>query len=71
VLEVVQLVRVGLVAEHGGAIEISDRIDDALRLALKVEHEYVVLVRVRAVEARQRLHGFDARKCLVHVHPVD
>jgi hypothetical protein len=36
----------------------------------KVEHEAVVLLRVRAVEPRQGLHRFDAGERLVHVHRV-
>ena len=40
------------------------------RVVLEVEHEAVVLLRVRAVEARERLHRLDARERLVHVHRV-
>ena len=36
----------------------------------KSSTKHVVLLRVRAVEARQRLHGLDARERLVHVHRV-
>ena len=36
----------------------------------KVEHEHVVLLGVRAVEARQGLHRLDAGQRLVHVHGV-
>jgi hypothetical protein len=37
---------------------------------MEVEHEHVVLLRVRAVQARERLHGLDAGERLVHVHRV-
>ena len=37
---------------------------------MEVEHEHVVLLRVRAVEPRERLHRLDARQRLVHVHRV-
>ena len=37
---------------------------------MEVEHEAVVLLRVRAVEPREGLHGLDARERLVHVHRV-
>ena len=36
----------------------------------KVEHEHVVLLGVRPVEARQGLHRLDAGQRLVHVHGV-
>ena len=36
----------------------------------EVEHEHVVLLGVRAVEPRERLHRLDAGQRLVHVHRV-
>ena len=37
---------------------------------MEVEHEDVVLLRVRAVQPRERLHRLDAGERLVHVHRV-
>ena len=69
-LQVVQLVRVGLLGEQRGAVVVLEGEGDRLAVVLEVEHEAVVLLRVRAVESRQGLHRLDARERLVHVHRV-
>jgi hypothetical protein len=60
----VQLVGVGLVGEQRGAVVVLERPGDRLAVVLEVEHEAVVLLRMRAVEPRQRLHRLDAGKRL-------
>ena len=69
-LEIVQLVRVGLLAEDRRPVIVVERLLDRFRVVHEVEHEYIVLLRMRAVEPRQRLHRLDAREQLVHVHRV-
>ena len=69
-LEVVQLVRVGLLAQDRRPVVVGERLLDRVRVVHEVEHEDVVLLRVRAVQPRQRLHRLDAREHLVHVHRV-
>ena len=56
--------------EQRGAVVVLEGEGDRLAVVLEVEHEAVVLLRVRAVEPRQRLHRLDARERLVHVHRV-
>ena len=65
-----QLVRVGLVAEDRGAVVGLERLLDGLGVVHEVEHEGVVLLRVGAVQARQRLHRLDAGQRLVDIHRV-
>ena len=65
-----QLVRVGLFGEQRRAVVVLEGEGDRLAVVLEVEHEAVMLLRVRAVEARQGLHGLDARERLVHIHRV-
>ena len=70
-LQVVELVRVGFLAEHRGPVVIRERFGDRLRVVLEIEHEYVVLMRVGTVEARERLYRFDAGERLIHIHRVE
>ena len=65
-----QLVRVGLLAQDRGAVVVCERRLDRLGVVHEVEHEDVVLLRMRAVQPRERLHRLDAREHLVHVHRV-
>ena len=61
-LQVVQLVRVGLLGEDRRAVVVGERLLDRVGVVHEVEHEHVVLLRVRAIQARQRLHRLDARE---------
>ena len=65
-----QLVRVGLLGEDRRAVVVGEGLLDRLGVVHEVEHEDVVLLRVRAVQARERLHRLDAGEHLVHVHRV-
>jgi hypothetical protein len=49
-LQVVQLVRVGLLAEHGGAVVVGEGALDRVRVVGEVEHRDVVFLRVGLVE---------------------
>ena len=70
-LQVVQLVRVGLLAEDRRAVVVRERRLRSCRCrSWKSSTKHVVLLRVRAVEPRERLHRLDAREQLVHVHRV-
>ena len=69
-LQVVQLVGIGLVRQDRCAIVVGEGVADGIRVVEKVEHEHVVLLGMRSVEARQGLHGLDARQRLVDVHRV-
>jgi hypothetical protein len=51
-LEVVQLVRVGLLAENARAVVIGERLGDRLDVVLEIEDEDIVFLRVGAIEAR-------------------
>ena len=61
---------VGLLGEQRRAVVVLEGEGDCLTVVLEVEHEAVVLLRVRAIEPRQGLHRLDARELLVHVHGV-
>jgi hypothetical protein len=39
-------------------------------VVLEIKNEAVVFLRVRAIEPRQSLNGFDPRERLVHIHRV-
>ena len=69
-LERVKLVRVRLLAEDGGAVIVGKRLLDGLGVVLEIEDENIVLLRVRPVQAGERLHRFDAGEHLVHIHRV-
>ena len=69
-LQVVQLVRVRLLRQDRRAVVVRERRLDGVGVVQEVEHEHVVLLGVRPVEARQGLHGLDAREDLVHIHRV-
>ena len=49
-LEVVQLVRVGLLRQDRRAVVVGERLLDRVGVVHEVEHEHVVLLRVRAVQ---------------------
>ena len=65
-----QLVGVGLLGEDRSAVVVGESGLDRVDVVGEVQHECVVLFRMRAVETGQRLHRFDARQRLVHVHGV-
>ncbi len=70
-LQVVQLVGVGLLAEDGRAVVVArTTVWIVVGVVQEVEHEGIVLLGVRAVQARERLHGLDAGERLVHIHRV-
>jgi len=69
-LEVVQLVRVGLLAEDGGAVVGLERLADGVGVVVEVEHEGILLRGMGAVETREGLHRLYAGERLVHVHGV-
>ena len=69
-LQVVQLVGVGLLRQDRGAVVVGERRLDCVDVVGEIEHERVVLPRVRPVETGERLHRLDARQRLVHVHRV-
>ena len=69
-MQVVQLIGVGFVGEDRGAVVRLKRLADSIGVIGKVEDENIVLLRVRSIEARQRLHCLDARQNFVHVHRV-
>ena len=70
-LRVVKLVGVGLVGQDRGAVVGREGLGDGLRVVQEVEHEHIVLLPVRPVEPRQRLHRLDPREGLVDVHGVE
>jgi hypothetical protein len=47
--------------------KIGERLLDRVGVVHEVEHEGVVLLRMRAVQARERLHRLDPRERLVDV----
>ena len=63
-------VGVGLFGQDRGPVVIRKGLRDGLRVVQEVEHEHVSLLRVRPVEARQRLDRPDPRERLVDVHRV-
>jgi hypothetical protein len=67
---VVQQVRVGRRGD-GAHVPGGERLLDRLGRVAEVEHERAGLVGVRAVQARQRLHGGEAGEGLVDVHRVE
>ena len=69
-MEVVQLIGIGLVGQDRRAVEVREGVTDGVGVVQKVQNEGVVLLRMRPVEARQRLHRLDARQRLVDVHRV-
>jgi hypothetical protein len=50
-LEVVEPIWVALLAQDGRAIVIGERLFDSVNVVHEVEHEHVVLLRVRTIEA--------------------
>ncbi len=70
-LEVVKLVRIRLFAQDRRPIVRLEGLPDRLGVVLEIEHERVVLLRVGAVQPRERLDGLDAGERLVHVHGVE
>ena len=65
-----QLVRVGFLAEDRRAVVVGERLLDRLGVVHEIEDEHVVLLRMRPVQPRERLHRLDAGQRLVHVHRV-
>ena len=59
-LQVVQLVGVGLVGQDRRPIVVRERLADGVGVVEEVEHEHIVLLGVRPVEARQGLNRLDA-----------
>jgi hypothetical protein len=57
-------------AEQRGAVVVLEGEADRLAVVLEVEHEAIMLLRMRTVQARQGLHRLDARQRLVHIHRV-
>jgi hypothetical protein len=55
-----QLVRIGLLSEQRGAIVVLEGVGYPSAIVLKVEHEAIVLLRARSVQARESLHGWMA-----------
>ena len=68
--QVVQLVRVGLLAEDGGAVVVLERVLNRVHVILEVEHERIVLLGMGSVQPGEGLYGLDSRERLVHVHRV-
>ena len=68
--EVVQLVRIGLLGKQGGAVIVLEGEGDCFDAVLEVKYEAVMLLRMGAIQARQRLDRLDPRERLVHVHGV-
>ena len=71
VLEVMQFVRIGLIAQNRCAIVIGKGLRDGFRVVHEVKHEHVVFLRVCPVEPRERLHSLDAGERLVHIHGME
>jgi hypothetical protein len=57
-------------ASTRGAVVVRERLLNRVRVVHEIEHEHIVLLPMRAVEARERLHRLGAREQLVHVHRV-
>ena len=53
-----------------GVIGLESR-EDVRRVIHEIQHIGRVLAGVRTVQARERLHGLDAREPLVHIHPAE
>ena len=60
-----KLVRVRLLGEDGRAVVVGECLANRLRVVHKIEHEGIVLLGVRAVQAREGLHCLDSREHLV------
>ena len=69
-LELVELLRRGLLPYRRLFVIGLEGVEDLLRLVDEIEDEGLFLARVGAVEAREGLHGLDARQPLVDVHRV-
>ena len=69
-LQVMQLVGIGLLRQNRRPVVVGKRLLDGVGIILKVENEYVVLLRVGAIQARQRLNCFDSGQDLVYIHRV-
>ena len=65
-----EFVGVGLVGQNRAAIKVGEGVADGIGIVQEIQHEHVVLLGMRPVEAREGLHRLDARKGFVHVHRV-
>ena len=65
-----QPVGVGLLRQDRGPVVVGEGRLDRICIVGKVEHECVVLLGMRPVEARQRLHRLHAGQGLVDIHRV-
>ena len=66
--KVIQLVRIGLPGKNGGTVIIGKGFFDHIRRIRKIQYASIMLLRVTAVQSGKRLHGFDVRQRLVHIH---
>ena len=69
-MQIVQLVRVSLLAEDSRAVVVRECQLDAVRVIHEVEDKHVVLLGMSAVEPGKRLHRLDAGQPLIDVHRV-
>ena len=63
-----QLIGVGLVGQDGRAVVVGEGGADGVGVVEEIEHEHVVLLGMRPVEAGEGLHRLDVGQRLVHVH---
>jgi len=69
-LDLIELVGIDLLPHHGAFVVLAESLLDFARLIDEIEHESVVLERMGAVQARQRLYGLNPSEALVHIHGV-
>jgi len=69
-LEVMQFVRVSFLTQDRRSVIIRERGIDGLCIIHEIEHEDIMLLRMRPVKTRKRLHRLNSRQRLVHIHRV-
>src|SRR5260370_29830 len=67
-LQIMKLIRVGFLRKQCRSVIVLKSKGDRLAIVSEIEHETIVLLWMRAIEPRKRLHRLYARERFVHVH---